>query len=79
MIKTREDLLKEVYLNKTEISHLLKISQPAAKKMFDAAMEIDDKNLGNWKIYDNRVRIKSVLKVAGVDLNFLQKQIKTSA
>lgn len=78
-MKSREDLLKEVYLNKSEISRLLKISPPAAKRMFDSAMEIDNEQLGKWKIYDNRVRIKSVMKVAGVDFNLLQKQIKMSA
>ena len=78
-MKSREDLLNEVYLNKAEISRLLKVSPPAAKKIFDSSMALDNKVLGNWKIYNNRVRINSVMKVAGIDYNLLQKQIKKTS
>lgn len=78
-MKSREELLKEVYLNKIEISRLLKISPPTAKKIFDMAMELDNKDFGKWKIYDNKVRIKSVMKVAGTDFGLLEKQLKKTS
>lgn len=78
-VRTREVLLQEFYLNRTDIGRLLRISPSESRKVFDRAMELDQEQLGEWILYDNKVRIKSVLKVAGVDLNFLQKQIKTSA
>lgn len=77
-MKSREEILQSSYLNKVEIARLLQIGPSQSFQVFNLAMRLDDQQLGEWKIYHNRVRLKSVMKVTGTDFNMLQKQIKMS-
>ncbi len=76
-MKTREELLAQSYLNRSEISRLMGISYSAASKIFKLADSIDQESL-KYRVYDTKVRITSVCKVAGISLNTLQKQIKSA-
>ena len=74
--KSRESLLSTVYLNRSEIARLLDIPRPRANKIFALAMKEDKRQLGERHLYDTKVRIKTVLDVAGVNYNLLARQIK---
>lgn len=75
--KTRLELIDEVYLQQTHISTLFKVPISVAHKVYLKAKEIDQCEL-KYFIYENRVRTNSVCKVLGVNLNTLQKQIKST-
>lgn len=78
-MKTREELLTEAYLCKSEIKRLLNVSTSVASKVFDLAHRTDLEDLGRPRMfyYGKKVRMKTVLKVTGTDFNLLTKQIKS--
>lgn len=71
-MKTRKDLLSENYLNRKQIARLLGISVPKARLLYEKANEID--NTMPFRVEDNRVRMKSVLKVAGLTFDEVKKR-----
>lgn len=75
--KTRAECLKLSYLNKSDISNLLKVSQYKAKRIYDAADQIDRQL--TFRAEPAKVRMRSVLKVAGIDYSLLSRQIKDNA
>lgn len=77
-MKTREQILEQVYLTQNDIRLLLKVGYKHADKLYGFANEIDSEELGKYRIEPRKVRITSVCKVAGVSLNTLQKQIKSA-
>lgn len=78
MPKTREELLSESYLNATDIRILLRVSQRKARKIWILAIKRDREELGEYLIYENKARFKTVMKVAGTDYNLLARQIKNA-
>ena len=70
--KTREQLLREPMLKQSEIKTLFGISYYEAKKAFKKAAEIDNDELGVYRVSDTKVRYTSVLKVSG----FTRKQLE---
>lgn len=76
MGRHREELLKATYLNQSDIACMLQVPRYQAKKIFDKAKELDEKQLKDLVIYDTKVRMQSVMKVTGINFNLLQKQIK---
>lgn len=77
-VKTREQLLSAPYLSTVEIGRLLDIPYRQAKKIFTVSMKIDQEQLKELMIFDNKVRFKTVMKVSGNDFNLLAKQIKNA-
>lgn len=77
-MKTKEKIVEQFYLTQNDIRLLLSIGYKQADKLFDLADSIDEKELGEYRIEPNKVRITSVCKVAGFTLNTLQKQIKSA-
>lgn len=77
-MKTKEQILRQSYLNKTDISILLGISYRKAQRVYEMAMELDRSQLGKRLLYTDRVRIASVIAVTGTNYNILCKQIKTA-
>lgn len=77
--KSRLELLSVMYLNTSEIARLLDIPRPRAKRIFDIAMHEDKAQLGTRQIYDTKVRLKTVMAVAGINYNLLSKQIKSAS
>lgn len=74
--KTREELLKEFYVSKTEIADLFAIPYCRAKKVFRLAQEKDKAELKDRVIYDTKVRLNSALNVQGFTYNQIERQIK---
>lgn len=72
-MKQREDLLKENYLNRKQISRLLGISVPKARVLYEKADEIDSQM--EFRVEDNKVRMRTVLKVAGISFEELKKRV----
>lgn len=78
MAKTRLEVFQQGYLNISDIAILLKRPWVKAKKIYLLADDLDDEELGRFRIEPHKVRIKSVLHVTGTNYNLLQKQIKSS-
>lgn len=78
-MKTRKELLTEAFICKSEIKRLLNVSTSVASKVFDVAHQIDLQELGRSRMfyYGKKVRLKTVMKVMGIDFNLLSKQIKS--
>lgn len=76
-MKTRSEILGQSYLNRTDIQRLLECSRSVANRIF-AEADREDARLP-FRAYPTKVRLKSVLKVAGLDYGMLQKQIKADA
>lgn len=74
--RTRTELLHTQYLNTSEIARLLEIPRTRAKKIFTIAIAEDKRQLGTRQIYDTKVRIKTVLDVAGLNYNLLARQVE---
>lgn len=77
-IKTRQETVELAYCNITDIQRLLGCSWKKAKKVYTFADEIDQSELGRFRIEDHKVRMTSVCKVAGIPLTALIKQVKST-
>lgn len=73
--KTREEILAQQYLSKSDIHNLLIMPWATAVHVFQKAQELDDKTL-KFRVYETRVRTSSVLKVTGLSYSLLERQIK---
>lgn len=73
-IKTRSEIASQAFLNQSDIVKLLDCSRPSAKRIYDYAREIDDKQ--KYVIEPVKVRITTVCKVTGLSLNTIQKMAK---
>lgn len=78
MRKSREQILEQFYLSKEDIRVLFKIGYKKADETFKRADEIDEKELKEYRIERNKVRITTLCKVTGFTLNTLHKQIKST-
>ena len=77
-MKTRIQVYQQTFLNRHDISILLNVSRPTANRIYTIA-DMVDSELGDYRIEPNMVRLKTVLKVAGVDASLLLKQIKSTS
>lgn len=64
--RTLQELKEATYLSKTDIRRLFDVSQKAADKIYSLARRIDDQELGEWVIYDTKVRKQTVMQVQGI-------------
>ena len=75
--KTRSEILQQVYLTKADIQRLMQVSYPVAVKIFDKALAIDRSEL-QFRHWETRVRLQTVLNINGVTYTQLEKQIKSA-
>lgn len=71
-MKTKERVLRQSYLNINDIAVLLGCSWRKAKQTYLIANEIDDEM--RYRVEPHKVRLQTVLKVTGLNLNMLMKQ-----
>ena len=76
--KSRLELLCTPYLNITQIADLLDVPKTVARKIYIKSQQIDKEQLGDFWIYENKVRIGSVTKVSGISLQTLERDIKNA-
>lgn len=76
-VKSRSDILQQVYLTKKDIQVLMKVSYPVAVRTFDHALEIDKSEM-KFRPWEKRVRTQTVCKVCGITVEQLGKQIKSA-
>jgi len=62
------DIRTKYYVTKTDIQRLLECGYDKAKKIFDAAREVE-LNSGLILAHDNKVALKTVSKITGFDIN----------
>lgn len=79
-MKTREDILGEDWLYKSDIEKLLKVSRGVARDIFQNAHQHDLNTVGRQRMYyyGRKVSLEAVLAVTGKSFNMLAKQIKSS-
>lgn len=78
-MKTREDLIQENWLCRSDIMTLFKINRSGAEKIFTLAHQRDEEKLGRARMhyYGRKVSLKSAIWASGSDFNMLLKQIKS--
>ena len=74
--KSRIEVSRQVYLNIADIMTLFQLDYYKGKRLYDAANQIDSEELSSFRIEPRKVRIQTVCKLADVNLDKLQKQIK---
>lgn len=74
--RSRLEVSQQVYLNTTDISDLLLISMGNARRLYQAADRIDREHFKQFRSEPRKVRTTVVCKLAGVNLDQLQRQIK---
>lgn len=72
---TREEIVEKCYLNVTDISRLLLISRPRAKKLFELCREVELEK-SKFIPYDSKVKIETVMALTGKNLSALKEQLK---
>ena len=73
-LKTREEISRQVYLNKADIKMLFGITDTPAGRIYDLAEKLDIEQLGKFRVEFAKVRITSACKVSGITLQTLQRQ-----
>lgn len=76
-MKTKEELVTQTYLNKSEIETLFDQTFARAKRTYQLAEKIDDDYFGDYRIEPHRVRLSSAAKVNGTTVEQLILQIKS--
>lgn len=76
-VKTRSDILAQIYLTKKDIQQLMQVSYPVAVRTFNQAMEIDKAEM-KFRPWETRVRTQTVIDVCGVTYAQLEKHIKSA-
>ena len=76
-MKTRQDIFNQYYVNRQDIQRLLKIPKEKARKVFVMVDEVEKQK--RFRAHESKVPLKDVLKTAGIDYQFLKKQIESEA
>lgn len=74
-MKTNEQLLRECFLNRSQIQRLYGFSQKSATKVFEKASEFDDRELREYRIEEKKVRATTVLKITGISYKTLERRV----
>ena len=74
--RSREDVACQPFLKKSDIMTLFGCSYYVASRIFTIADDIDDKELGGYRIEPKKVRTVSVLKASGMTITQLKALIK---
>ncbi len=64
---------KLMYATVADIMRLLNVARSPATRLYKIADKIDSDELGDWRIEPRKVRVKTVLKVAGLNRKDLEK------
>lgn len=75
-MKDREKILKKSYLTINDIRYLLLVSFPVAKKLFLACKQREIDTLGDFRPYENKVMMETLLRITGKRFSTLSAQIK---
>ena len=73
-MKTREELLNQIYLSQTDIQQLLSISYEKAKRLYDQCDYYE--NGLNFRLFENKIRMKTLLHTLGISYEELERSIK---
>ena len=74
--RSREELITMPYLKQSEVARLLCLPYNTASRVYSKARALDDEELGDMVIEPRKVRMASVLRVAGISFEALKKQVK---
>lgn len=76
--KTRAETVRQIDVNKADISRIFGGSHKKVSRLFEMASEIDDEELGRYRIDTSKVRLTTVCKIKGVTLNQLLRQSESN-
>lgn len=69
--------MNQYYVSKTDVQRLLKIPRDKAREVYQIVDEAEQKK--PFRAHESKVPLRDVLKVAGVNYQFLRKQIESEA
>lgn len=72
--KEIEQIINSGYLNQKELGLVFGLKQPQYHKVFLIGSKIDDEELGDWRIYPNRIRIETALKIQKISMKQLKER-----
>ena len=73
--KTRSEIVRQMYLNVTDISKIMGTSFSKAKKIYKAAEQLDIERMGEYRYEDIKVSMESVSKVVHMSREKLIKYV----
>lgn len=71
-MKRREDILKQPFVNISDIKTLLQIPRNSAREIYQKCDEEESKK--EYRAHVNKVPLQRALQIAGVSYAFLKKQ-----
>lgn len=74
--KTRTELTKAYFLNRSEIATLLDVPRPIASRIYALAETLDNNEL-QFRVYETKVSVKSVCSVVGIEHGALVNDIQS--
>ena len=77
--KSDQELRIATHLNIAEIARRFLVPMAVAKRYYQWANDLDNEQLGQYRAYPTKVRVTSVEKVSGINLQALDKRIKNAA
>lgn len=72
--RTRKEILTKPYVNITDIQILLQLPKEKARLIFYEINKEENKKM--FRPHESKVPLHSVLKLLGINYNFLEKQVK---
>lgn len=74
--KTRFEISQSFHVNETEVERLLECGRTTAEKIFNVARLADMRELGANYFDHRKVRLKTVLKAAGISEEEMKEKIQ---
>ena len=73
--KTDQEILNKVYVNRKEVEQLLQMPYKPAKALFEKIRQEEKTRLGEYYVWSQKVRLKTVLRTQGLSMTEMQQII----
>lgn len=72
---TDQEILTKVYVNRKEVEQLLQMPREPVAKLFSQIQKKEQEALGEYYVWGQKVRLKSVLESQGLSLQEMQRLV----
>lgn len=72
---TDQEILTKVYVNRKEVEQLLQMPREPVTKLFSQIQKKEQEALGDYYVWAQKVRLKSVLESQGLSLQEMQRLV----
>lgn len=70
-----QEILSKVYVNLQEVQQLLQMPYKPAKALFEKIRQEEKDRLGEYYVWSQKVRLKTVLRTQGLSMTEMQQLI----